>query len=174
MGGGPVEVRGTRAELTDGPTPIGIVTVTVRDARGRFVSRRVIRNKTTNYMRQAVAQWMCAAALNTGPQGVLPPDRIALGTGSPPSGQTGASALDTALWNETAGTRKVCSYRNVTMTYYAQFNVTYQGGDPNGTFTEAGLFDAAGNLWAHVILANIAKTAGSILTLQWKIQLVGN
>lgn len=145
----------------------GEVTVTVRDARGRFVSRRAFRNTVSNYLLTALAGWLAATQVNTPNTGlttVLPPDRIALGTGT----ATPAPA-DTVLGSETTGTRKVCSIKQVYGSYYAQFITQYQTGDPRGNFTEAGLFDAAGNLWAHVLL-NLNLASGQIATVQWKIQ----
>ncbi len=145
------------------------VTVTVRDARGRFVLRRTFHNTLTNYARATVAKWLVAVATNIGQGALLPPDRIALGTGTGTPAQT-----DTALWLETASTRKVNSSRQVVSGYYAQYLTQYQTTDPAGTFTESGLFDAAGNLWAHVSLGNVSKSATQVLTIQWKIQVKGN
>lgn len=146
---------------------IGEVTVIVRDKRGRFVGRWTFRNTITNYARAALAQWLAAVSTNATGLGtpVLPPDRIALGTGSGTPGTT-----DAALFAETAGTRKICSIRQVYGSYYSQFIAQYQTSDPRGTFTEAGLFDAAGNLWAHVML-NLTLITGQIATIQWKVQI---
>lgn len=146
----------------------GEVTFTVRDAAtGEIVEQQTIRNIITNFTRTAIAKWLIAEAANWGTVSgaVIPPNFIALGTG------TGTpAATDTALWTETAGTRKQCAYRDVYNNYYAEYVANYQTSDPTGTFTEAGLLDAAagGNLWTHVA-CNVTKAAGQTLTVQWKI-----
>lgn len=148
---------------------IGIATVTVRDARGRFVCRTVQRNKINNYARKAYSQWVTGAAANT-LGGALPyPRKIALGTG------TGTiTGNEVALFNETAGTRKATSYQRQTQDYYAEWNVNYTTSDPTGNFTEAGLFDELGKLWAQVLLTNANKQTGQTLTVNWKWLHQGN
>lgn len=157
MGGGPMEVT----ELLGLE---GTVTVTVRDRRGRFVRRRVIRNTLTNFLRATVAAWLTGRN-NTGQAPLGPPDRIALGTGVGTPAPT-----DIGLWTETAGTRKACAYVQVYQGYYAQYTTQYLSTDPAGTFTEAGLFDADGNLWAHVSLGSVSRAGNETLTVQWKVQ----
>ena len=156
----------------DAITLIGEVTVTVRDKRGRFRSRRVYRNMLMNFARSAFAQWAAGQAANwsTAVGAIVPPSYIALGNGSGT-----ITPNDTVLFAEVASTRKACSYRQVYQQYYALYNASYQTSDPTGTFTEAGLFDAAvgGNLWAHVAI-NVTKNPGETLTVQWKIFFKGN
>lgn len=120
-----------------------------------------------------MAKWLAATMFNVGTS--LPgPDRIALGTGT---GTTGPG--DTALFAEVALTRKTCAYRDVITDYYAEFVTQYQSTDPAGTFTEEGLFDAAGNLWAHLTMAAVTKGSVAVpppqtLTVQHRILIKGN
>ncbi|MDI3341836.1 MAG: hypothetical protein QJR03_15020 [Sphaerobacter sp.] len=146
---------------------VGIVTVTVRDSAGRLVWRAEYRNTVTNYARQAIAAWLAGTA-NAGQTTAPPPSMTALGTG------TGTPApTDTALWAEAAGTRKTCAFVQTYQTYYAEWSTQYLTTDPAGTFTEAGLLDANGNLWAHVSMS-VSKTSSQTLTLDWKFYIQGN
>lgn len=142
----------------------GEVTVTVRDVHGRFVRRVVVKNTVTDVLRSTVAKWLTATNTN-GAADLPPPDRTALGTGTPSAAGLGV---------ETAGTRKVCAYRQVISSFYAQYTTQYQTTDPAGTFTEAVLLDAAGRVWAYVPLGSVPKSASETLTLQWKLLAKGN
>ncbi len=143
----------------------GEVTVTVRNAKtGRFVRRIVVTNTVTDELRSAVAAWLSGANINVAADRP-PPDRTALGTGTPSAAGLGV---------ETAGTRKVCAYRQVYASYYAQYTTQYMATDPAATFTEAALFDSAGHVFAFVSLGLVPKSTSETLTLQWKILVKGN
>lgn len=126
---------------------------------------KVYRNKVTNYLRSTLAKWLTGTPnYSTVSGALLPPDRIALGTGT-----TTPQATDTAQ----PSTRKGYNYRQVFQSYYAQITVVYTTSDPTGQFNESGLFDAAGNLWCRVLI-DINKQAGQSLTATWKILVKGN
>lgn len=122
-------------------------------------------NKMTNYARGYIAQ-MLAGSIQ-GP--LILPSQIELGTGSGT-----AAATDTDLWSPTIATMKPCSYTQVYLNYFAQYIVTWLTTDPiQGTWTEAGLKDANGNLWAHTAF-NLTINPGEMLVGQWQVQIVGN
>lgn len=55
-------------------------------------------------------------------------------------------------------------------------SATYPNQDPLEaiTLTEAGLFDASGNLWSHVALTGVTHDNTSTLSIQWQILHMGN
>lgn len=163
----------------DAITAVGSVRVIKRDARtGEVIFDEVFKNQITNFARgQAAALWAG--------QIVPVPSMIAVGTGSPPQGQTGTTANDTALWNECPGSRKQIDYAQPWLGYYTQYSVTYQQTEVLGTITqqnmtgqitltEAGLFDVNGNMWAHVMLNNVTHDNTSTLSIQWMVLQQGN
>lgn len=159
---------------------IGFVRVIKRDARtGEVLQDQLFKNQITNFaLQQAAAMWAG--------QTVATPTMIAVGTGSPPQGQTGTTPNDTALWNEYSGSRKQVDYASTWLNYYTQFSVTYNQNEvlgtvdpqnnPTGqiTLTEAGLFDANGNLWSHVMLNGVTHDNTSTLSIQWYVMQQGN
>jgi hypothetical protein len=159
--------------LNSGVDFVGEFRWEIRDRFGRFVSRGANRNTATNYLRSTVTQWLIGTN-NTGYNPVSAPTRIALGNGSPTPPRTAPDPTDTALWAEVAGTRKVCAARQVSQGYYAQFTVVWTVNDPRGTFTEAGLLDDVGNLWAHVALQGVSLQTGQTLSGIWRILTKGS
>jgi hypothetical protein len=165
----------------DGSMAIGHVRVTKRDkVTGEITFDRTYKNQITNYAREQVALvW-------TGAQGVVFPSQIAVGVGAPPPDISGTTPNDTELWAELSGTRKLVDYATVWLTYYTQYSVTYQQNEavdlsdpvnnPNGTvsITEAGLFDANGNLWSHVSLTDVVHDTTQTLSIQWQVLHQGN
>lgn len=145
----------------------GEVEVKVENYETGEIRRYFISNTVTNYARQVMAKWLIGTN-NTGYNPVKPPSKIALGTGAPTPPKTGPDPTDTALWSEKAGTRKA-AVREVYNLYYAQYIVIYTTSDPADTYKEAGLFDDDGNLWGHVALSNIPKSALEALTVLWKL-----
>lgn len=154
---------------------VGEFEATVRGADDRVVLQRVYHNTATSFLRSAVAQWLIGTN-NTGYNPVSPPNYIALGNGSPTPPNTGPNPADTALWAEIASSRKICTARQITNGYYAQFTTVWTVNDPRGAFTEAGLLDAAsgGNLWAHVSLSGVSLSDGQTLTGVWRILVQGS
>jgi hypothetical protein len=155
-------------EMIGGYNLVGIVEVTVRDADGTVASKRVY-NTVTNYCRSSLAKWLSGTSTAT----VVPPTQIGAGNGTPPYGQTGPLPTDTALWAPISGTQRVCDQIQVSQGYYAQFNLTYQTTDPAGFYNELGLFDANGNMWAHVAISQL-KSSSQTLTVQWMIYMVAD
>ncbi len=152
-------MRGLNLSIT------GQVTVTVTDAQGNVVSQGTKRNQVTNYAANAVAQWLCGVN-NTGYNPTLPPQYMELGTGSGTP-----SATDTNLFTPVSATNQHVSSAQVPSgsPNVAQFTAQYFGTANNaGSYTEAGLFDANGNLFAHLMDA-ITITQGLSTTLAWTI-----
>lgn len=132
-----------------------------------LVSHNIYKNRLTNYSVEAGARLWVDKFVKT-------PNTITLGTGSPPGGQDGPLATDTALWTEDATTEKTVDIKTTFMTIYSEFGATYQTTEINGTqYTEAGLFDADGNMWAHAII-DINKTSSQTATVLWKVKHEGN
>lgn len=122
-------------------------------------------NTVTNYARQSLVEVMTGTAPNPLPL----PSQMELGTGSGTP-----AATDTDLWAPAAATMKPLSQTNVYLSYFAQYICTWQTSDPiQGTWSEIGLKDSSGNLWAHAAV-NITINPGEMLVGQWQIQIVGN
>lgn len=162
--------------MHDSITAVGYVRVVKHDLDGNLIFDRWFKNQITNFARtQAANAW---ASLP-----VKFPSQIAVGTGSPTSGGN-TSPDDTALWSEVSGSRKAMDYAELWLDYYTQYSVTYQSTevlDPNNTtnnesinILEAGLFDADGNLWSHVILNGVTHDNQSTLAIQWQVYQQGN
>jgi hypothetical protein len=120
-------------------------------------------NKVTNYALGYIPQILT----NTAPFPLQLPSQMELGTGSGTPART-----DTDLWSPAAATLKPLSAMQVYLQYYMQYICTWQTSDPiQGTWTELGLKDAGGNLWAHAA-STITINTGEMLVGQWQIQMV--
>ena len=165
-----------RVVAADGMGLDGSIVAIVRDARGRFVRRYTIRNKTNNNARAFVAQWLTATSNITGSPGAVPgPSQMQLGTG------TGSpAATDAGLFTAAAGTLVSLTNQSVYQTYYAQWIAYWGSSTPAGNYTEVVLLDAANNCWAHVLLQTSSSqpyvpiSAGQTLTVIWKFNVLGN
>jgi hypothetical protein len=162
--------------MSDSLEAVGHVLVTKRDKKtGEVVFEKLFKNQITNYARGQVAIMWTGTMVNT-------PSQIAVGTGS---STVGTSSNDTKLWTELTGTRQLVDYAATWLTYYVQYSVTYDqtealgtvtSGNPTGqiTLTEAGLFDALGNLWSHVQLNGVTHDNTTTLSIQWQVLMKGN
>jgi hypothetical protein len=163
----------------DASLAYGTVRVMKHDKKtGLLLFDETFKNQITNYARgQAAGLW---AGLP-----IYTPNQISLGTGSPPSGQTGPTPDDTGLWSEIAGSKKKIDYATTWLQYYTQYSVTYlqteaietiTGSNPNGAIqiTECGLWDSYGQLWSHVQLSGVSHDNTSTLSIQWNILQLGN
>lgn len=154
----------------------GGVTWIVRDAKGRFVRRGNIRNKTNNNALSALTQYAIGTPNVAGYSNQVPyPTQMQLGTG------TGTpSAIDAGLFTATSGTLIAITNWSVYQTYYAQYTGYWSSTTPAGNYTEAVLLDKNNVCWAHVLLQTSANQpyipiqAGQTLTIIWKLQLIGN
>lgn len=139
----------------------------IESGRMDWKRKHVQKNKVTNYARQYLATVLAQSVTGA----LILPNQTQLGTG------TGTpAATDTDLWNPVAGTLKPCSGIQVYLTYYAQFVTAWQTSDPiQGSWSEIGLKDVAGNLWAHAaITSNLTVNDGELLVSQWQVQILGN
>lgn len=162
---------GGRWQMVDSLEAEGYVRVIKHDLQGNVVFDQLFKNQITNYARgQMALAW--GQSFNGVP--MVFPSQIAVGTGSPASGQSGTTPNDTALWSELSGTRKTVDYAQQWLTYYIQYSVTYQTTEAQGTLTEAGLFDSIGNLFSHVQLNGVTHDNTSTLSIQWQILMKGN
>lgn len=129
----------------------------------QLTEKRLFKNTLTDYAVQAAAGLWVDKYVKT-------PSRIVLGTGQAPIGQTDPLPSDEALWTIDATTDRVCDVRDVFMAVYSEYGITYQTTelDPATTYTEAGLLDADGKLWAHVKL-NLTKTSTQTAVILWKV-----
>lgn len=145
-----------------------------RDGRGRLLGAGQRANVVTNQALAALAQWAIGVT-NVGPGAVPFPTQMQLGTG------TGTpSATDTGLFAPAAGTLVAITNFTVYQTFYAQFLAYWGSTTPAGNYTEAGLLDPNGVLWAHVLLQTsgsqpyIPLQAGQTLNILWKLQFLGS
>lgn len=154
--------------MMDSLTATGFVRVIKQDPKtGLVLFDRTFKNQLTNFARQQSAALWVGTAVQT-------PNKIAMGTGSPPAGQTSTTPNDTALWNELAGTRQTVSLATTFLSYYSQYQVTYNPNSQSTTITEAGLFDASGNLWSHVMLTGVVWDNTASLSIIWQVLHQGN
>ncbi len=141
----------------------GQVRITAVDAQGNTVyDSGWVKNQVTNYAASAVAQWLTGKN-NSGFSPVLPPAYTELGTG------TGTpSPTDTNLFTPVTATNQWCATFTNPSAGVAQWTSQYFGTINNaGSYTEEGLFDANGNLWAHLVEA-VTITQGLATTIVWQ------
>lgn len=142
-----------------------------RIKKGSLHWKRVVRqkNKVTDYARTYIVQMI----LNQVSYPLIVPSKMELGTGTSTQGPQGS---DTDLWSPVAGTLKGVTTSQQYLTFYAQYICSWQTSDPIvGTWTEIGLKDANGNLWAHSQLTSaLPVNVGEMLVGQWQVQIVGN
>jgi hypothetical protein len=152
----------------DAYTATGFVRVIKQDPEtGLVLFDEWFKNQLTNFARQQSAALWVGTVVQT-------PTKIAMGTGSPPAGQTSTTPNDTALWNELAGTRQTVNSAVVFLSYYSQYTVTYSPNTQSTQITEAGLFDNSGNLWSHVKLTGVTWDTTASLSIIWQVLHQGN
>ncbi|WDL96953.1 hypothetical protein [Alicyclobacillus sp. ALC3] len=134
----------------------GVARFVRSDASDAILSDRVHENTVTDWTRAVIAQ-----LLMTPPNGestaitMSRPSYISLGIG-----QQSPSRTDSAMFSEVYGTRKKISYTSSFQAFVAQFTVNYLTSDPNGTWYEAGVWDA--DVSATTLAANASAGATSI------------
>lgn len=152
----------------------GIVTVERRDAAtGALIERKEYHNLVTSYALAYIAQVITGGVQASSSGALALPAKMELGTGS---GTPQVS--DTALWTPSVATLQALSVSQQYLNTIAQFGATWVTGSaaqgsasvPN-TWTEAGLFDANGNMWAHAPI-NVSVYASEYLTVQWNINFI--
>jgi hypothetical protein len=166
--------------MDDSLQAVGTVRVVKTDiATGAVIYDKTFKNQLTNYARQQSAALWAGA-------GAYVPSKISVGTGSPPFGQTGTTPNDTGLWAEVSGSRKALDYATTWLQYYTQYSCTYTQSEVLGAYdavtnptssialTEAGLWDASGQLWSHVALTGVTHDSTSQLSIIWQVLHNGN
>ena len=141
----------------------GQVRITTVDSQGNTVyDSGWVKNQVTDYAASALAKWLIGQN-NTGQNPVLPPQYMELGTG------TGTPApTDTNLFTPVTATSQRCATFTNPSAGIAQWTSQYFGPVNNaGNYTEEGLFDANGNLWAHLVEA-VTITQGLATTIVWQ------
>ncbi|MHB1937061.1 MAG: hypothetical protein ACYCOR_10805 [Acidobacteriaceae bacterium] len=126
------------------PSPIafgGVVRAIVSEPSGRIVSDETFHNTATNWSFYACASWYSNQAANNGGSvgGISPPGYIAVGTGA---GLPAPSVTDTAMFMEQYNTRRAFTFVSNYQGYTAQMTLSYAATDPDGTYTDAGLYDS--------------------------------
>lgn len=140
----------------------GQVRITTVDASGNTVyDSGWVENQVTDYAASAIAKWLIGIG-NTGYASVPSPQYTELGTG------TGTpSAIDTNLFAPVTATNQRCATFDNPSANVAQWTSQYFGTVNNaGSYTEEGLFDQNGNLWAHLMEA-VTITVGLSTTILW-------
>lgn len=150
-----------------GPWFLGLWRAEQKDANGNVVSDTGwVPNKCNVNLATAVMEWMTGTN-NTGYNPVPWPDHTELGTG------TGTpSSTDTDLFAPVAATLQKCSVVGPVSgsPQIGQWITQYMGTTGNaGNYSEAGLKDPNGKLWAHLAGVSIQITQGLTTTLTVQI-----
>ena len=125
------------------PSPVsvgGYVRCVVTEPDGSVVSDDTFTNTATNWSFYACSSWYSAQAANNGNAigGIAPPGYIAVGTGS---SFPVPAVTDTTMFMEQYNTRRAFTFVSVYQGYTAQMTLSYAATDPDGTYTDAGLWD---------------------------------
>lgn len=144
----------------------GQVRAVTTDAQGNVVADTGwVFNKVTNYAAQCIAAWLTGSN-NTGYNPVKFPNYTELGTGSGTP-----AATDITLFAAAPATNQKCSVVQPENGFptVAQFVTQYYGTANNaGNYTEVGLFDSDGHMFAHTML-NVVIQSGLSTTLTWNL-----
>lgn len=136
------------------------VLLTDEDGNTRIVGAG---NTPCQALLNAIAGWIVGTN-NTGQNPLSPPTQLILGTGSGTP-----SVTDKSLFAAQTGTQSVINARTATANT-ATLTMNYAKGQLNGTYTEAGLLDASGNLMAHLIFQSPLEIANTeAATFIWTI-----
>lgn len=124
-------------------------------------------NQVTYYAANALAAWL-TGTINRGPQAIHFPNYMELGTGSGTP-----SPSDTALFAGVSATSTPCSLVAVVSGTPDSSVWTAVWGGPNagnlaGTYSEIGLFDQDGHLWAHLAGLTLGINTTTTTTVQWQ------
>jgi len=161
------------SSASESATAYGYVLISKTSESG-VTTQHTFKNQLSNFARaQAAYMWVGPTAANY----IVPtvPSSIQIGTGAPVAPLTNVDPTDTALWAPMGGTgTKVLDFSTVWLNYTSQYSVTYNVGEAVGAWTEAGLFDALGNMFAHVQLIGFSKLSGDTVTVQWNVLHIGN
>lgn len=146
----------------------GLVRAIVTDRSGEVVSDDTFANTATNWSFYACASWYSNQASNSKGAigGVAPPGYIAVGTGTL---ALTPSITDTSMFMEQYNTRRAFTFVSVYQGYTAQMTLSYTATDPDGTYTDAGLWDSlpqtvdlASNIAAGVTTIPLASGAPAV------------
>jgi hypothetical protein len=150
----------------------GTVTL-IRQKDGKIIEQVTYHNIATNYALGCMAQLLTGSVAGTNGAFTLP-SYIELGTGVPTPPATDTASTDADLFAPTSPrTTENLSIIQTWLNTVAQYSSTWQSGlDPTISWTEAGLKDSNGNLWAHVVINPTIVNLGELLTVQWQIQFV--
>lgn len=152
--------------MREGYAAVGYVDVLYFE-NGELKRKQTFKNRLTYHAVATSARLWLGESLPT-------PTKIVLGTGTPPPPLEGPTFDDTELWNPDPATERRCDIRTTFLTFQTEFGVNFRQGELTGTvYTEAGLFDDEGNMWAHAIV-NIDQAPTESAVLLWKIQHIGD
>ncbi len=145
----------------------GQVTICTQDLAGHVLHTITVPNQITYHTANALAAWL-TGTINRGPQALHGPSAMELGTGSGTP-----SASDTALFAGVSATYQPCTeLTTVSGTPDSpQWTAVWGGpsaGNIAGTYTEIGLFDPNGALFAHLAGLSIQVTTVSTTAIQWQ------
>jgi len=163
----------TASYARESATAFGLVIINKTSESG-VLTKHTFKNQLSNFARaQAANMWVGPTAANY----VVPtvPSSIQIGTGAPIAPLTSVDPTDIALWAPMGGTGiKVLDFSTVWLNYTSQYSTTFNTGEAVGAWTEAGLFDTLGNMFAHVQLTGFSKLSGDTVTVQWNVLHIGN
>lgn len=138
----------------------GQLTLTLRDARGRFKQRQTVKNLVVTAGKGVAAERM----KQTPSKGHM--THMAVGSGTS-AAAVGNTALGTQISSRVSLTSTTVS--GATIAYVC----TFGAGVSTGTITEAGIFNASsgGDMLCRSVFSAITKAAGDSLTITWVITL---
>ena len=143
--------------------PVGVLTLTMRNALGEVTNEITVPNTVVDTGKAFISQSMLKTTTNT-PAAM---SHMAVGTGS-----VAANVVDTTLGSELARAAATPTTTTVTVTNdTAQFIATFGAGVGTGAITEAGIFNAAsaGTMLCRTVFAVINKGVDDSLTITWRV-----
>lgn len=154
--------------VSSGLTVTGRVRIiTRRLTDGRILQDQTVPNQITYYAANVLAAWF-TGTINRGPQAIHFPNYMELGTGSGTP-----SPSDTALFNGVSATSTPCTQLAVVngTPNSPQWVAVWGGANAGtiaGTYSEVGLFDADGHLFAHVAGLTIEVSTSTTTAIEWQ------
>lgn len=140
--------------LNSGGLGHGKLSVILTDQNGEKRTINLGGNTLCQQFLNDVAAWSVGQN-NTGQNAISPPTQFILGTG------TGTVNVgDKALFTPATATQVSINTRSSSANI-ATFTTSYATGALNGTYTEAGMLDASGNLMAHIVFQTAVSVANT-------------
>lgn len=141
----------------DGIKMTGRLEIVVRDQRGRFKLRKVVKNLVVTTGKNFLASRAVSVAAAV-------VDHMAVGTGA-----TAPAAGDTTLQTELS--RVALDSAGSAAANVCTYTATFPAGTATGALTEAGLFNAAaaGTMVCRTTFGTVTKSGTDAITITWTV-----